>query len=289
MPSLRHGSSRAAGALFGMLLVVAWPVRPLRAQSSGTGGDFFSQWEARYARAREEQPDYITPMFTTTARIVQAWRSDFTWRSAADGSETTLYGSGKGLDFVPFSTVQFTVGVPPYTVHREPTIDDGYGDWSLLMKYRLISHPAGRGDDILAAFLGASIPTGGKDNGGGHPVLTPQLAAGKGWGDFDVQATAGVGLPTSGVGVVGHAITYNVAPQYHLGEYLWPEVELNGTTWRDGSRAGKTQLFVSPALYFGRLPVYEHLGFDVGVGMQVAVSQYHSYDHALDLSVLFPF
>ena len=37
-------------------------------------------------------------------------------------------------------------------------------------------------------------------------MITPTIAAGKGWGRFDVQSTLGVGLPTSHTETIGHAV-----------------------------------------------------------------------------------
>ena len=65
-------------------------------------------------------------------------------------------------------------------------------------------------------------------------VVTPTLAAGKGWGDFDVRATVGATLPTQHVEVTGRTLVSNVAFQYHVDRLFWPEVELNDTAWLDG-------------------------------------------------------
>jgi hypothetical protein len=276
---------RAVGAAAVIALLAAVPARA-RAQDDG---GFIASWLARVELIKRDQPTFITPMFSTTGRLVQAWRSDFAWRTTPDGGMTAFYGNGKGLDMVPFSPVQFVINVPAYAAHREPAARDGYGDWPLSVKYRLVSHGPNDGNDLVTALLGVSIPTGGKANGAQHTVFTPQLAGGKGWGWFDVQMSGGVGVPSSGAEELGHALTLNVAPQYHVMERLWTQLELNATAWRGGTHAGQTQAFISPGFYLGRFPFYQRVGFDAGVGMQIAVTRFHQYDHALNVSLLFPF
>lgn len=207
---------------------------------------FVKQWQSRASETQAQQPHWITPLIAVTPRLEQELRYDLTSRTAPNGTNTTIYGGGKGLEIIPFRTVELIVGVPGYTVHRDPKIPSGYGDLPLLFKYRVHASNEAGDDDIVSIFLGASLPTGGKANGTGHAVVTPALAAGKGWGLFDLQATAGVNIPTAGASEIGHAMLYNLAAQYHVGRFLWPEIELNGTSWRDGSHDGMNQLFVTP-------------------------------------------
>jgi len=97
------------------------------------------------------------------------------------------------------------------------------------------------------------------------------------------------GVPVSFTPAVGHPIAYNVAFQYHVPRFIWPEVEFNGTTWRDGTSSGHTQLFVTPGLVFGRFPIHDRLGFTVGAGVQIAATTFHQYDHNYTLTVRMPF
>jgi len=46
--------------------------------------------------------------------------------------------------------------------------------------------------------------------------LTPTIAGGKGWGDFDVQFTVGQTFPFTNSSVVGDPLAINVAFQYHV-------------------------------------------------------------------------
>ena len=283
-----HGwtSIAARPALLGALLSIA---TPCLAQDSSSSGGFFDDWQHRASAIQAEQPRWITPLFTTTPRLEQEFRYDNLWRWTPKGIETTVYTNGKGLELIPLSPVEIIVGVPSYTVHRNPKAPDGWGDWPLLVKYRLLSGNATHGDYIVTAFLGATLPTGGAANGEGHTIVTPTIAAGKGWGDFDVQTTVGVNIPTGNTAEIGHAVLYNATAQYHVSRFAWPEIEVNGTAWRDGSKVGDNQVFVTPGVVFGRFPIHNRLGFTIGAGVQIAATKFRQYDHDYTLSVRMPF
>ena len=85
-------------------------------------------------------------------------------------------------------------------------------------------------------------------------MVTPTLAAGKGWGKFDVQATLGGTFPVNSVNKLGRTVLSNTAFQYHALKQLWPEVEINSTFWMGGTNDGKKQTFVTPGVVLGPLP-----------------------------------
>src|SRR6202008_2119744 len=87
-----------------------------------------------------------------------------------------------------------------------------------------------------------------------------------------VQATVGVPIPLSHESAIGTSVVINLAAQYHLGRLFWPELEANATSWTDGPRAGKTQIFLTPGLILGRFPLVGHTRAIIGLGYQVAVS-----------------
>ena len=128
-------------------------------------------------------------------------------------------------------------------------------------------------------------------------VITPTIAGGKGWGDFDIQATVGVPIPLAHEKIIGTSIVTNVAFQYHIAKYFWPEFEVNYTYWADGLRGGQNQVFLLPGIIIGRIPIYNRLKFVIGVGYQFAVSPHLKlepaltpvYDHAWILSARLPF
>jgi hypothetical protein len=55
--------------------------------------------------------------------------------------------------------------------------------------------------------------------------------------DFDIQGTLGVAIPTKHSDTLGTNGAANIALQYHLLKYLWPE-RLNDTWWVNGHERG---------------------------------------------------
>ncbi len=70
---------------------------------------------------------------------------------------------------------------------------------------------------------------------------------------------------------IGTALVTNVALQYHIFEYFWPEVEFNDTYWFDGLSGGLNQLFITPGVIVGRFPIGGTAKLIFGLGYQVAV------------------
>jgi len=252
-------------------------------------GDFFDDWQKRASATQADQPHWATPVVTVTPRLEQEIRFDATFRTVPDGTTTDNIGNGKGLELIPATPLELIVNVPPYLIHHEPKIRDGFGDFSMLVKYRLASAPDGKGNYIATLFLAASFPTGAVPNGAGHGVITPTLALGKGYGPFDLQTTFGVTIPTSQSETAGHPLLWNATLQYQPVKRVWPEVEMNATFWPDGPLSGKNQVFLTPGIVFGRFPIHGRLGFTFGGGVQIAASSYHQYSHGWIVTARMPF
>ncbi len=275
-----------------LLLLLAGGAPALNAQTASTApddGGFFDHWFQRVSRTQAEQPRWITPLATTTPRLEQEFRYDILWLPKPDGTTTENYGGGKGLELIPFERVEIIVGLPPYFVHHNAKIPDGFGDVSFLLKYRLLAANEEAGNYILTVFLGASLPTASGTNGAAHAVLTPTMAYGKGWGNFAVQGTFGVGLPTGDTNTIGRSFAFNHAFQYRVSKKLWPEMEVNATFFQNGKNDGRKQVFLTPGLVVGRIPLWKRLGMTVGGGVQIAATHFHTSNHNAILSVRFPF
>jgi len=119
--------------------------------------------------------------------------------------------------------------LPPYINHNNPADQNGWGDFAFLIKYRLIARNEQHGNYILTAFLGVTLPTGQYSNGNPDPIITPTISYGKGFGEFDLQGTYGIGLPTGDTHTIGTTSAWNNTFQYHLFKKCWPEVEDNYT------------------------------------------------------------
>jgi hypothetical protein len=259
------------------------------AQSGDAGNTYWSHWFERSDKAKAEQPHWITPLATTTPRLEQEFRYDVLWQQTqADQPGVTNFGAGKGLELIPFDRVEVIAGVPAY-IHRGGTGNDGFGDFRLLVKYRLFAANEERGNYIVTAFVDASFPTGSPGNGQSNTILTSTLAYGKGFGHLDIQGTFAAALPAGNEAQIGRTYTWNNALQYQLFRKLWPEVELNASWFQDGRNDGKRQVLVTPGLVVGRLSLTRRVGLTMGAGVQLAVSEFRTFNHSLVFSVRFPF
>lgn len=262
--------------------------RAQEAASPASDDNFVSEWLQRSSRAGATQPQWMAPMFTVTPRLVQQFRYDMAWQT--QGSATTAnYGTGKGLELIPTEHTEILISAPPYVTHSTPGLHDGFGDMTFLFKYRLAAGTEEQGNYVVTALLNTTVPTGSYSNGSTHATISPILGLGKGWGDFDIQSTASVALPTGGVDILGTPVALNATFQYRLLKKLWPEAEINSTLWANGKNAGKKQVFLSPGLVVGRLHLWQRVGFALGGGVQIAVTSFHTYNHDWVASLRFPF
>ncbi len=246
------------------------------------------RWQARVNATQAEQPHWMTPIATVTPRLEQEFRFDTVHQQMPTGNVTNLDG-GKGLELIPSRRIELLLNLPPYLLHQNPKLTDGWGDVSFTAKYRFLARNEEHGNAILTAFLGGSIPTGTYKNGSTSAIVTPTLAGGKGWGKFDVQSTLAGTFPINSVNILGRTIVSNTAFQVHAFKQLWPEVEINSTTWFGGTDDGKKQTFATPALILGRFPIHKRLALSAGAGFQIALTHFHGYDHAFLVSIRMPF
>jgi len=267
------------------LMVVLCLVPKLTSAQDG----YFSDWFDRVDKTQREQPHWITPLATTTPRLEEELRYDQLWQNNAKGVTTDNYDGGKGLELIPFEKVEVIFNMPPYLAHNNPEVRDGFGDIAFLVKYRLLAGNEEHGKYILTAFLGWSLPTGTYKNGALHAVITPTIAYGKGFGNFDLQGTFGIGFPTADTNRVGRNYLWNNTFQYRLFRKLWPEVELNSTFFQDGPNDGRKQNFATPGLVLGRFHLFNRVGFTIGGGYQIATTHFHTNNHNAILSVRVPF
>lgn len=256
---------------------------------SQTTPGYFADWFARVDKTQGEQPHWITPLATTTPRLEEEFRYDTFWQTNDAGVTTENYGGSKGLELIPAEKIEVILSVPPYLVHNNPKVRDGFGDFQFLAKYRLLSSNEEHGNYIVTAFLGVSLPTGQFKNGAKDAIITPTIAYGKGFGRFDEQGTLGIGFPTGDTRLIGRTYSWNNAFQYHLLRKFWPETELNATFFQSGPNDGRKQLFVTPGLVIGRLHIAKRLGLTLGGGFQIAATRFHTNNHNGVFSLRLPF
>jgi hypothetical protein len=268
---------------------------PARAQtdaSSGTDGgiaSFFEHWDERALQAQLNQPNWLTPVITSTSRLKQEIRYDISWQRNPDGTTAENYGGGKGFTTIPVDRVEISINFPPYMTHHQPNVRDGFGDFSFLTKFRILARNREKGDYALTAFLAVSFPTGSYKNGSPHPVITPTIAGGKGWGNFVYQGTFGSDLPSAQTAILGRRLILNNALQYRGWGKIWPEMEVNSNFYSDGPNDGKKQVYLTPGISAGRFSIYKHLQLSTGAGFEIAVTHFHSYTHQAVFTVRLPF
>ena len=247
------------------------------------------RWLAMAEKVQAEQPDWLSPLMTTSGRLKQEFRYDIWDQPATDGNRAYQFGGNKGLEFITSSRTQLLVGVPTYEVASLGGPPGGLADLPLMLKFRIASADRTEGNYLVTFLLSATAPTGSHRYGTGAGVLTPTMAFGKGWRQFDVQSIIGVNLPTGETTKLGRQVLWNTAFQYRAAWKLWPELEANSTFYETGKYAGNSQLFLTPGLGFGRTRLAGRFRFSLAVGMQLAASRFHTYDHRVVLSTRFSF
>jgi hypothetical protein len=251
--------------------------------------DWVHSWMRKVDEARASQPHFVSPIVTTHVMLVQQYRYDMSWQQdPTGGTVTSNYGASRGLEIIPATRLEVGIFPPSYLAHQS-SVPDGFSDLSFLVKFRAFAATEGRGDYFVGFFFGGSLPTGSPPNGIGHAILSPTLAAAKGIGRWDIQTTLGANLPTSGANLLGRAIVFNTEVDYKIKGWIWPMLEQNSEFWSGGTLDGKKQVFVTPGLVLGSFPVAERLHFAIGAGVQIAVTEFHQYNHRWILSLRFPF
>lgn len=286
-----------------VVLLIAFPFLTafVAAQQTSNGkSTFISRYQARVTATQKEQPHWVTPLVTVTPRLEQEIRTDFVHQYNTKDFAIWNYGNGKGLELIPERHTEIILNVPPF-FNRSNGAQDGFGDISFLSKGRIYSRNEEHGNAIVAAFLSGSIPTGKNGNGSCCAVVTPTLAAGKGFGQFDLTSTAGGSLPVTNTAGLGRSIIWNNVMQYRakktgIGRFFWPEMEFNSTFYKGAANDGKNSVFATPGLVIGRIPLTHdssgkpgRLGLTFGAGQQIALTHFHTYNHATVLTMRLPF
>jgi len=255
-----------------------------KVQTGRESAGFFTRWENRVRDTLAQQPSWPIPLVTASSGLLQVLRTDFVRQIAPAGTDTWNYDNGKGLNIVPWYNVEFDVLAPPYIQHNSAA-KNGFGDFSMLLKYRLAAGNETHGDYSVSFAVAGTLPTGSYKNGNLAGTVTPTLCAGKGFGRFDVQSTLGVVLPAGATAKLGRVVVWNSVGQYHVGKWFWPEIESNATFYDGGVNHGRVQNFVTPGLMICKFKLERDprslLALVFGAGMQIATTQFHTYNHGL--------
>ena len=263
----------------GQMLAQADAAAPTAAGTAAQGyqegvSGYFANWFARSDAAKASQPHWMTPLVTVTPRLEQEVRYDQYWQRTGTGATIDQYDAGKGLELIPTDTNEVLLNPPAFLDRSVKKPAQGYADWGFLtVKQRLASANEQDGNYVLTAFLAAQAPIGIPAYTSNAYVVTPTLGGGKGFGDFVIQATSGLAVPSDHESLLGTAWTTNVSFQYRIAELFWPEVEVNWTRWLDGAqRGGKNQVFLTVGAVVGTVRLTDRLGVALGAGYQFAVA-----------------
>lgn len=292
MTAIRRSARLFAAVVLGCTaLVVSTTAQTTGASASDQTGivSFFSRWDQRALDAQRNQPNWLTPVVTSTARLKQEIRYDIFLQTNEDGTTTDNFGGSKGITTIPINRIEISINLPPYIVHGGSRLHDGFGDFSFMAKLRILAGNREHGDYALTAFLSTTFPTGSYRNGSPHPVITPTIAGGKGLGDFVYQATFGSDLSSADTVVLGRRMIFNNAVQYRGWGKFWPEMEVNSNFYSEGVNAGKKLVYLTPGVSVGRFLLYRNLQLTMAAGMELAVTRFHPSPHQAVFSVRLPF
>jgi hypothetical protein len=272
-------SSVLAGIVFAGVFAGSGLVGAAHADTLDASGleAYFANWDQRVAAARASQPEWSSPIVTTTGMLEERVRVDTSFQRSGNGTSTTNLDGGKGVDLIITDSDELQIAADPYVIRSANEAGknnlEGFNDWPVLrLKHRLLSSPASEDNYVVSVWLQGQVPTGiGKLTNHAFTLL-PTLGAGKGWGDFDIQGTIGGVIPTAHEDKLGDQVTGNLALQYHLLRVFWPQIEVNWTYYPDGPRGGKNQVYLTPGVVIGRLPITDRLRVTIGVGYQSAVA-----------------
>jgi hypothetical protein len=245
-------------------------------------------WLARATQTRSHQPDWVTPLITASANLEEAVIYDTSRKLQTNGSSLWTLGGPRGVQLVPFGKLQITYGATPYEVRVNSKPHGGFGDTSFAFKYRFASGNAENGNFAFSGLINTSIPTGSYQNGQQSAILSPVLLAEKGWGNFNIQTTFGAALPLAHTASIGRQYSCNTAFQYRIGRFFDPELEANMLAYQGGTNHGQRQLYLLPGVIIGRFPIARSAALTFGVGMQIAATEDHAFNHNLIFSVRVP-
>ena len=234
-------------------------------------GDYFRDWSNRVDETQAVQPHWKPPLITTSPILTELYKYDQYWEHLSNGAgNLTNFDTGKGFELIPAKPIEVIIGLPPYEERSGKNPAVGLGDWPfLLLKYRLFSANEENGNYCLTPTVAFTAPTGSNAFSTKNFGITPNIASGKGWGDFDVLLDFGANLPTGDFNKLGTPLLTNVTFQYKLLNVLWPQLEVNYTYWPNGPNRGKNQVFLLPGMAPWAYPAVQAASVVPGSGLPI--------------------
>ena len=238
------------------------------------------------------QPLWPTPLVESDPRLTQYYRFAFSNQyTAAPTTQTVNYGNSRGGGIVVFNRFQIDY-LPPSYIQHNSSAQDGFGDMAVLVKCRIASGNAEHGNYILTALVNHTFATSAH-NGALTDLWNPTLAGGIGVGRrTSFESSLGASMPTGKIATQGRSILWNALMYYHIASPVFLDLENNATFFFAGAHDGEVQNFITPALFY----VYKRSGWKpthpfpvFSGGMQIATSQFHTYNHSTiaEIRILF--
>src|SRR5271166_5114832 len=88
--------------------------------------NFYAWWSARTNATQAKQPAWAVPLVTTYTGLFQVIRTDIVRQIAPARTDTWNIDNSKGVSFIPWSSVEIAVNLPPYIKHNSTAVD-GWG------------------------------------------------------------------------------------------------------------------------------------------------------------------
>ena len=90
----------------------------------------------------------------------------------------------------------------------------------------------------------------------------------------------------SNTAALGRSIALNQVVQWKVSSLVYLETEFNTTLYAGGRNDGRKQTFTTPGVVVSRIPIGHYaaerypLVLTLGAGEQIALTHWHTYDHA---------
>ncbi len=265
-------------SVLGLALTAMASSRAADAQQS-----FYQRLRLQNTTMTEVQPSWMGPLIQSDARLAQAVRISVS-DANAPGEQIFSYGNNHGVSFLGGRRFQFDFNPPSYFKNHSAIFNDGFGNASTQVKYRIVSGNAEHGNFAVTAILCRAFAAGAEQNSMLTGYYVPKIAAGKAFGRFDVQSTVNGVLPTGKIAQQGRVVEWNTTAQFHTTARTWFDIENNAAYFKGGPTDGKAQNFLTPAAFYvikRRTWEATHPVFVVDGGMQIATSGFHFYNHNL--------
>jgi hypothetical protein len=169
---------------------------------------FSERFQAHNNSMTALQPAFVTPLVEADARLLQYARASVSHEYTAARTETVNYGNGRGMGLIFGKSFEFDYAQPVYIQHNSSAVD-GFGDTTVLAKYRIASGNAQHGNFDVAAILSHTFATGSYKNGAVTDCFNPTLASGNAFRHFDVMTSLGGAMPTGKIAAQGRSIAWN--------------------------------------------------------------------------------